>query len=102
MQSMSRVSYISGFAGGSWYDQIGAAVDLLCLPRDPEWGIYKDGSDGAKAYVYGAEYEISMQNNYLTSVNNHDVPCAVCLVRDRSVAKMFPGRYYPYGKIILL
>ena len=96
MQSMSQVSSISGFAGGSWFDQIGAAVDLLCLPRDPEWGIYKDGTDGGKAYVFGAEYEIGMHNDHLSPVAQHDVPCAVCLVRNRSVAKMFPGRYHPH------
>ncbi|XP_021352225.1 uncharacterized protein LOC110449596 [Mizuhopecten yessoensis] len=26
----------SGYAGGSWYDHSGAAVDYLCLPPDPE------------------------------------------------------------------
>nr|XP_022292474.1 short-chain collagen C4-like [Crassostrea virginica] len=82
----------SGFAGGSWYTHPGAAVDPLCLPRDPEWGIYKDGTDGSKAYVYGAEYEITMGNDHLSSVDEHDIPCAVCLIRNRSVAKMFAGR----------
>ncbi|XP_022292590.2 uncharacterized protein LOC111103545 [Crassostrea virginica] len=81
----------SGYAGGSLYDHIGASVDPLCLPRDPEWGIYKDGTDGYKAYVYGAEYETDTYNS-MPTVHNHDVPCAVCLVRNRSVTKMFPGR----------
>ncbi|XP_078330425.1 uncharacterized protein LOC111103477 [Crassostrea virginica] len=82
----------SGFAGGSFYTHSGAAVDPLCLPRDPEWGIYKDGTNGGKAYVFGAEYQIDMKNDYMSSVYEHDIPCAVCLVRHRSVAKMFPGR----------
>uniref|UniRef100_A0A8W8IHI6 Uncharacterized protein n=1 Tax=Magallana gigas TaxID=29159 RepID=A0A8W8IHI6_MAGGI len=43
---------LSGFTGGSWYDHNGAAVDLLCLPRDPEWGIYTDGDDDSRALVY--------------------------------------------------
>ncbi|XP_078330748.1 uncharacterized protein LOC144624691 [Crassostrea virginica] len=87
----SAVLVHSGFAGGSLYYHKGAAVDPLCLPRDPEWGIYKDGTDGAKAYVYGAEYETYTYNS-MPTVHDHDVPCAVCLVRNRSVTKMFPGR----------
>ena len=75
------------------YAHKGAAVDPLCLPRDPEWGGYKDGTDGAKAYVYGAEYETHMSTDFMKSLRNHDIPCAVCLVRNRSVIKMFPGRY---------
>lgn len=39
------------------HDHRGAAVDPLCLPKDPEWGLYSDGTDGNKAYVFGAEYE---------------------------------------------
>lgn len=46
-----------GFTGGSFYGHKGAAVEPLCLPTNPEWGIYIDGYDGSKAYVYGAEYE---------------------------------------------
>ncbi|XP_062603267.1 short-chain collagen C4-like [Saccostrea cucullata] len=81
----------SGFAGGSYYDHIGAAADPLCLPRDPEWGIYRDGTDGDKAYVYGAEYETDTYKHF-TSLQYHDVPCAVCLVQNRSVVKIFPAR----------
>ena len=80
----------AGYAGGSWYSNSGAAVDSLCLPRDPEWGVYTDGATGNKAYVYGAEYETYTYNS-MPGVYDHDVPCAVCLVRERSVVKMFPG-----------
>ncbi|XP_052691287.1 uncharacterized protein LOC128169166 [Crassostrea angulata] len=83
---------LSGFTGGSWYDHKGAAVDLLCLPRDPEWGEYIDGVKGTKAYVFGAEYETYYTISNLRKVYNHDVPCAVCLLRNKSVVKMFPAR----------
>lgn len=79
-----------GYVGGSYYAHSGAAVDPLCLPRDPEWGMYTDGTDGAKAYVYGAEYKTFTYNS-MSSVHEHYVPCAVCLVRDRSLVEMFPG-----------
>lgn len=79
-----------GYVGGSHYSHFGAAVEPLCLPRDPQWGKYKDGYDGLKAYIYGAEYQTS--NTFLRKMHDHDVPCAVCLVLNRSVVKMFPGK----------
>lgn len=82
--------FYEGYVGGSLNGDSGAAVDPLCLPKDPEWGIYTDGFNGVKAAVYGAEYETFTYKS-MPSVYNHDVPCAVCLVRDRSVVKMFPG-----------
>ncbi|XP_062580640.1 uncharacterized protein LOC134242556, partial [Saccostrea cucullata] len=82
----------SGYTGGSHYSHNGAAVEPLCLPRDPEWGIYRDGNEGSKAYVYGAEYETNTFTGHVTSLHDHDVPCAVCLVPNRSVVKVFPAR----------
>ncbi|XP_056006027.1 short-chain collagen C4-like [Ostrea edulis] len=83
---------LSGFTGGSHYTHSGAAVDPLCLPRDPEWGRYKDGADGGRAYVYGAEYETGNSLSNLRNLHDHDVPCAVCLVHNRSVLRVFPAR----------
>lgn len=83
---------LSGFTGGSWYNDKGAAVDLLCLPRDPEWGEYIDGVGGARGFVFGAEYETYDTIGNLRALMDHDVPCAVCLLRNKSVVKMFPAR----------
>ncbi|XP_052702879.1 uncharacterized protein LOC128179484 [Crassostrea angulata] len=83
---------ISGYTGGSHYSHTAAVVDPLCLPRDPEWGVYTDGADGTKAFVYGAEYETSTSAGSLQALHDHDVPCAVCLARNKSVVKMFPAR----------
>nr|XP_034329659.1 uncharacterized protein LOC105320069 [Crassostrea gigas] len=83
---------LSGFTGGSWYGHSGAAAEPLCLPRDPEWSFYKDGTDGAKAYVFGAEYETHSFSGFKKTLAEHDVPCAVCLLRNRSVVNMFPAR----------
>lgn len=92
--SYKRFLFISqGFTGGSWYQHPGAAVDPLCLPRKPEWGIYKDGVDGQKAFVYGSEYQ-TFTSNSMPGVFEHDVPCAVCVVRNRSLLKMFPGKTF--------
>lgn len=81
----------AGFTGGSHYGHKGAAVEPLCLPRHPEWGVYNDGLDGTKSYVYGAEYKTGSFRGYIKTVDSHDVPCALCLVRHRSVVQMFPG-----------
>lgn len=82
----------SGFTGGSRYTDQGAAVDPLCLPKNPEWGIYTDGHDGYRNYVYGTEYETQTFKGNIKTVHDQDVPCAVCLVHQRSVVQMFPAR----------
>lgn len=66
-----------GYTGGSSFDHTGSAVDLLCLPRDPEWGAYSDGTDGNKAYLYGAEYKTDTSPSNLQKLHDHDKPCAV-------------------------
>lgn len=85
------ITSCKGFTGGSYHNHNGAAVEPLCLPRNPEWGIYIDGHDGPKNYIHGAEYETGSFRGYIKSLQNHDVPCAVCLVRQKSVIMMFPG-----------
>ncbi|XP_062618603.1 uncharacterized protein LOC134280200 [Saccostrea cucullata] len=82
----------SGYAAGSHYTHKGAAVDPLCLPRNPEWGEYIDGHDGSKAFIYGAEYETSGFTSRFNPYQDQDVPCAICLFKKRSVVQMFPGR----------
>lgn len=59
----------------------------ICLPRDPERGIFKDKTDGHKTIVFGKEYETPTLWNLL----DHYVPCAVCTFQNRSFVKMFRG-----------
>lgn len=87
----SKPKCFIGYVGGSHYTHTRVAVDALCLPRNPEWVNYRDGTDGGKPYIYGAEYKTYGLFGKWHSVCDHDVPCAVCLVRSRSVVKMFPG-----------
>ncbi|XP_048765068.2 uncharacterized protein LOC125672888 [Ostrea edulis] len=75
----------SGFMGGSSYAHTGAVVDSLCLPRDPESGIHNDRAGTPRNYVYGTEYEIYHFSNHIDKLVKHDVPCAVCLVKNRSI-----------------
>ena len=83
--------YFVGFVGGSSSTIRGAGADPICLPRDPQWGIYKDGFQELKTYLLGAEYKTRDFNYNFRGIHDYRVPCAVCLVRDRSVVKMFPG-----------
>lgn len=64
-----------GFTGGSYNNHRGATVEPLCLPRNPECGIYTDGHDGYRNYIHGAEYETGSFRGYMKTVHNHDVPC---------------------------
>lgn len=81
----SKHKCLIGYVGGSRYSHPGAAVEALCLPRNPKWG-NRDGTDGSKA-----EYETHGLFGKWHSVREHHVPCAVCLVRSRSVVNVFPG-----------
>lgn len=82
----------SGYVGGSHFNNRGAAVEPLCLPRNPQWLKYRDRMEKERAYVHGAEYETRTSPSGLSSVHDQDVPCAVCLKRRRSVVNMFPAR----------
>ncbi|KAK3109050.1 hypothetical protein FSP39_021864, partial [Pinctada imbricata] len=83
---------ISGIAGGSSYFDTGAAADPLCLPSDPEWGLYTDTEDSIRAYVYGAEYQFHTLTDSRKKVHDYDVPCAVCRVMGRSTVITIPAR----------
>lgn len=48
--------------------------------------------DGQKAYVYGAEYQMHTVSGYMRQFHDQDVPCALCLKRNKSAVKMFPGK----------
>ena len=91
-----------GYVGGSYYRSTGTAVDPLCLPKDPEWGMYRDGVQSFRAYVYGAEYETFEFSDLMTTIAQNDIPCAVCLVPNRSVVKMFPGRCYMHYNVFVV
>ncbi|XP_078619156.1 uncharacterized protein LOC144886401 [Branchiostoma floridae x Branchiostoma japonicum] len=82
-----------GIAGGAHFTHSGGGANYVCLPKDPEWGVFTDGSQGTGAYMYGAEYQLSSNNPFQgVSLHNHDVPCAVCHVTSRGSKLMIPAR----------
>ncbi|XP_035686192.1 short-chain collagen C4-like isoform X2 [Branchiostoma floridae] len=83
----------SGVAGGTAHNLPGGGTNYQCLPTNPQWGRYEDGRQGAKAYMYGAEYQLDRNVPFgSTSLHDDDVPCAVCYVPTRGGKLMIPAR----------
>ena len=80
----------SGVVAGSWFDHIGAAVDPLCLPPDPQYLKYQPGYQNY-AVVYGAEYQT--YGTPLDHSHDRNVPCALCQVYGRTNKIMIPSHY---------
>ena len=87
----------AGRAAGSWYNQRGGGANYLCLPEQPQYSNYTSGVQNGRAYLYGAEYETGgtqpQDNGPLSSVAEHNVPCAVCYTSTRGTAVMIPAQY---------
>ena len=78
--------------GGSYYTHSGGGANYLCLPKDPIYDKVKSGVQGS-SYIYGSEYEVSLQPNIFPSISNHhDSPCAVCHVESRGSHVIIPAR----------
>ncbi|XP_045161830.1 short-chain collagen C4-like [Mercenaria mercenaria] len=77
-----------GYVGGSYYSHSGAAVNALCLTKEPRWGRYTSKVEST-AYIYGAEYETSYYSTW-AYLHDHDTPCVVCNV-PRNDVLMVPG-----------
>ena len=76
----------SGRAGATHHLHKGGAANYLCLPNDPDHLQYQSGVQGY-GHIGGVEYWYA-GFPLLSSVNHHNVPCAVCYVATRSVAVM--------------
>ncbi|KAL3880008.1 hypothetical protein ACJMK2_032280 [Sinanodonta woodiana] len=91
----------NGYMAGSDYGQTGNGPNNLCLPEDPTWAKYLDGTFGGdhRARVYGTEYETGGGGTYTpfsSDLYENDVPCAVCRTT-RSSSIMIPGRTNCYS-----
>ena len=52
------------------------------------------GDQKYRALIYGAEYQSHTdKSSYANGRFNHDVPCAVCHVSNRTVVYMVPAKY---------
>ena len=80
----------SGRAGGSSRTNTGDGSNPQCLPLDPNYLRTLGGSQTVVAGMFGAEYQTYDFNR---AVHDHDVPCAVCYVSQRSTVYMIPAKY---------
>jgi len=94
-----------GYAAGPHHRQSGSGSNYLCLPEDPQWKTYLNGSQSADAagYIAGIEHELwnsgTHHNNVFSESNNGGdplqdtpAPCAVCYVGGQSTVLMTPAR----------
>ena len=91
---------MTGYAGGSYANHKGRAVNTLCLPRHPIYNKTQPGVQGGvgRGYVYGVEYEFDSSNSIdakYTELKNQEMSCAVCRA-PRSTVLMVPGRNICY------
>ena len=83
----------AGRAAGSSYSETGGGANYLCLPEQPQYSTYTAGTQVGRAFLYGAEYETAGNSDGpLSSVHNHNVPCAVCYASTRETVVMIPAR----------
>ncbi|XP_071964545.1 uncharacterized protein [Antedon mediterranea] len=85
-----------GIIASGYFSHVGGGGNYLCLPNNPEWGNHQDGIQ-SKAYIYGAEYELTAGNSPFSTDNaevlhDQDATCAVCYVPSRNVKMMLPAR----------
>ena len=94
----------SGFAGGSYYTDSGAASNYICLAPDPDWAVHYSDAHDAGATVYGAEYQLGEKGIGTSKAEQfvggnplyeEDVPCSVCR-SSRPTTVMIPGKNQCY------
>ena len=81
----------SGRAGATHYQHRGGAANYLCMPDDPDHLAFQSGVQDDGSYITGVEYWYNAIPS-LSSINNHNVPCALCYVATRSVSVMIPAK----------
>ena len=65
----------------------------MCLPAIPEYDYIRNGAQGGRGYVYGAEYQMTdVTDAKLKTLHDYDVPCAVCEVSNRGRHLMIPAK----------
>ena len=74
-----------GLAAGSHFTQSGGEANYICITKTPSY--VRSTVPLYYSFLYGSEYEFFVFN----SLNDHNVPCAVCYTAARSSKLMSPG-----------
>lgn len=95
----ARLVY-KGYAAGPPWDKPGSGSNFLCLPENPQWNNYINGTLRS-GEITGIQYDIarySKNNIFSGTLSDNDLlikrpaPCAVCYVEGRSTVLMVPAR----------
>ena len=90
--STAQLAY-SGRAGGPYWNEAGGGSNPQCLPLDPKFLTPISGAQ-RRGLMYGAEYQTHTDSNsHVHGRNQHDVPCVVCHVSNRTAVYMVPAKY---------
>ena len=81
----------SGRAGKAFWNQKGGGINFQYFPEGPEYSHYRAGVQGY-SYVYGVEYEAPISQLGSINLQDHNVPCAVCLATTRVAVVMIPAK----------
>ena len=77
----------AGRAGGSYLNHIGGASNYLCMPNVPLYQLPHRPGEQGRSSVYRVKYS----DPVITSRQDHNAPCAVCYVPDKTVVVMIPA-----------
>lgn len=94
----------TGIMAGSHYTHKGGGSNYLCLHDEPDYlDRIKTPWQTEVATINGAEFQyagtsqkdrpFSFVNNNGNNLNNHDLPCVVCMRSNRSSQIMIPGKF---------
>ena len=78
----------NGITAGSHHGHTGGGSNYICMVKEAK---YDPGAvtRSTGSHIYGTEYHTA--GNALNSLDQDNVPCAVCHVTNRSVQLMIPG-----------
>ncbi|KAK3086708.1 hypothetical protein FSP39_022302 [Pinctada imbricata] len=88
----------SSYIAGKHHNRTGSGANTLCLHRSPKWTVYSNGTQGARAHIYGGGYESddgdpdNLLPGYLSRQEDGQLAfCAVCRTKLQRVTIMIPG-----------
>jgi len=88
---LSKLSDITGFAGGSHFTHSGGGVNYQCMPHDPQYNRAYTGSFYG-SWIYGTEYQSYHYGIFPNSAYDQNVPCARCYTENRPALMMIPAK----------
>ena len=70
-------------------DGAGGTSDIFCMPEDPSYKHVVDNVGRSRTLLDNIRYEI---DEMFSSINEANVPCAVCQSETNAVALLQPGK----------